>query len=504
MSSSSAAPAAAAPWAVAPRTLLAGRAAWLDTLLYGTNEKLVLAKNVIVLIALVRFVGPYVGLVYDRGLFGVLKIAGVALMNKFFRTVKRIPFVRAKIDQELGKVMRKVEHDVAPTLEGVPAYVALPAHGLPQDEVDKQLDKLATFTHKAVEQGRVSGAVYHGGEELSKLTNRAYARFSLSNPLHPDLFPGVRKMEAEIVSMVVKMYNGGPDACGTTTSGGTESILMACKTMRDWARDVKGITEPEMVIPVSAHAAFDKAGHYFKIKVLHAPLDPVTMKVDVKAVRRMVTRNTIMVRPARRPSRSGAGRQAAWLTCARARRGGRGSRDRASPPDCRLGAQLPARRRRRHPGARPDCPPQEHRPARRLLPRRLPRAVHGEGRLPDAAGRLPRAGRHQHLVRYAQVRLRAQGLLRRHVPLQEPAPLPVLCHHRLARRHLRVAGHRRLAARLPHRRLLGRHGPHGRGRLRRVDQADCLDHPPHCTGVRARGGWRAPARARARACDVPS
>jgi sphinganine-1-phosphate aldolase len=52
-------------------------------------------------------------------------------------------------------------------------------------------------------------------------------------------------MEAEIVSMCLKMYNA-PNGAGTMTSGGTESIIMACKAYRDWARDTKGITEPEM------------------------------------------------------------------------------------------------------------------------------------------------------------------------------------------------------------------------------------------------------------------
>lgn len=32
------------------------------------------------------------------------------------------------------------------------------------------------------------------------------------------------------------------------TSGGTESIVMAIKTYRDWARATKGITEPEMSV----------------------------------------------------------------------------------------------------------------------------------------------------------------------------------------------------------------------------------------------------------------
>ena len=75
----------------------------------------------------------------------------------------------------------------------------------------------------------------------------AFKRYCVSNPLHPDVFPAVRKMEAEIVAMCLRMYNN-PSGAGTTTSGGTESIIMSVKTHRDWAREVKGITEPEMYV----------------------------------------------------------------------------------------------------------------------------------------------------------------------------------------------------------------------------------------------------------------
>jgi len=81
--------------------------------------------------------------------------------------------------------------------------------------------------------------------------------FTVSNPLHPGVFPGIRKMEAEIVAMVyhisirnngkvLDLYNAPEGAGGTTTSGGTESILMACKAWRDKAYHEHGVTSPEM------------------------------------------------------------------------------------------------------------------------------------------------------------------------------------------------------------------------------------------------------------------
>jgi hypothetical protein len=80
---------------------------------------------------------------------------------------------------------------------------------------------------------------------MEKVIVAAYAKYCVSNPLHPDVFPAIRKMEAEIVAMTLKLFNN-PNGAGTMTSGGTESIIMSVKTHRDWARAVKGITEPEM------------------------------------------------------------------------------------------------------------------------------------------------------------------------------------------------------------------------------------------------------------------
>lgn len=100
--------------------------------------------------------------------------------------------------------------------------------------------------HAQWEKGKVSGAVYHGGDDLLNLQAEACKMFSVSNPLHPDAFPGVRKMEAEIVAMVLDMYNAPSSAAGVTTSGGTESILMACLAARNKAYAERGVTEPEM------------------------------------------------------------------------------------------------------------------------------------------------------------------------------------------------------------------------------------------------------------------
>lgn len=79
------------------------------------------------------------------------------------------------------------------------------------------------------------------------------------------------------------------------TSGGTESIMMACKAFRDYGREEKGIKKPEMAVPTTAHAAFDKAAQYLGIRIRWIPVDPVTTQVDLKAIKRAINSNTILV-----------------------------------------------------------------------------------------------------------------------------------------------------------------------------------------------------------------
>jgi glutamate/tyrosine decarboxylase-like PLP-dependent enzyme len=159
------------------------------------------------------------------------------------------------------------------------------------------LKRLASRETDRWQAGYASGAVYHGDPEHIAFLNRVYGLYSQANPLHADLWPSITKFEAEIVAMTAAMLGGEntPDAvCGTLSSGGTESILLAMKTYRDRARAEQGIRRPEMVVPVTAHAAFDKAADYFDIKMVKIPVDQ-NFRADVRAAARAITRRTVVL-----------------------------------------------------------------------------------------------------------------------------------------------------------------------------------------------------------------
>ncbi len=117
------------------------------------------------------------------------------------------------------------------------------------------------------QKGRAFSLVYHAGHDVDDLLKEASLLFFSENGLNPTAFPSLRKFETEIVSMAASLLGGDDNAAGTVTSGGTESLLMTVKTARDWARKNRPeIKQPEMILPISGHPAFEKAAQYFDVK----------------------------------------------------------------------------------------------------------------------------------------------------------------------------------------------------------------------------------------------
>ena len=191
-----------------------------------------------------------------RGLFGTVAEAYISIRRTLYGIFLRTPGVRSQVQKQITEAITKLEGKLVPQGPGISRYLTLPKEGWTEQQVRAELGKLGEMEHTRWEDGLVSGAVYHGGEELIKLQSKAFEKFSVANPIHPDVFPGVRKMEAEIVAMVLAMFNAPAGGAGVTTSGGTESILMACLSARQKAHAERGVTEPEMYVQQKIVRAF--------------------------------------------------------------------------------------------------------------------------------------------------------------------------------------------------------------------------------------------------------
>ena len=91
------------------------------------------------------------------------------------------------------------------------------------------------------------------------------------------------------------MFSAPPSGAGATTSGGTESILLSVLSARNKAYSERSVTNPELIIPSTAHAAFHKAAAYFKIKVHVVPCPAPSFRVSIPKVRRLINPNTILL-----------------------------------------------------------------------------------------------------------------------------------------------------------------------------------------------------------------
>ena len=220
------------------------------------------------------------------------------LVARIYRFAKRFPIVRERLDAEYAPIMDELRKGAKPYEGEVETHADLPPEGKPRADILETLRDLDGREADRWKDGYVSGAVYHGDPEHIAFLNEAYAITSQTNPLHSDLWPSIAKYEAEIVSMTANMLGAqqamAAQVCGTVASGGTEGILLAMRSYRDWARDSKGITSPELVVPSSAHAAFDKAAQYFGLKLVKVPVGP-DYRADVAATKKAISKNTICV-----------------------------------------------------------------------------------------------------------------------------------------------------------------------------------------------------------------
>uniref|UniRef100_H2Z2C0 Sphingosine-1-phosphate lyase n=1 Tax=Ciona savignyi TaxID=51511 RepID=H2Z2C0_CIOSA len=197
--------------------------------------------------------------------------------------------------------------------------IPIPEKGVSIDELQQQLTELKDGNKDLSEEGRLFAYVYtsHGPRfqlqieafkmfsDLSlELENEAHVSivksyletFMHDNALNPLVFPALRKFENEVVSMTASMLHGDAAVVGSVTSGGTESILMAMKTYRDMARALRpSVKNPNVIAPATIHPAFEKAAHYFNIKIKHVPVSQTTFTPDMNRYESEIDSDTILL-----------------------------------------------------------------------------------------------------------------------------------------------------------------------------------------------------------------
>jgi len=144
------------------------------------------------------------------------------------------------------------------------------------------------------QDGRAFGMIYDGGSGVHEVAERAAQLFLHENALNTKAFPSLGEIQSEVVRWTADLLHGDDEVAGFLTSGGTESILCGVLAARERGRAERGVTEPEIVLADSAHAAFHKAAHIYGMTVRKAPVRP-DWTADVEAMAELVGPNTVLV-----------------------------------------------------------------------------------------------------------------------------------------------------------------------------------------------------------------
>jgi len=165
----------------------------------------------------------------------------------------------------------------------------LPETGVDQERLLAMVGEMSEREDAAAREGKISGSLYHGGEEHFAFLAEVYRHFAHMNVLQRDMYPSATKFEGEIISMALGLLNGdaadaeGDAPCGVLTSGGSESLISAMLVYRERGR-ARGISEPEVVMPTTAHVALLKGAHYLGVKAVRVPVgDDFRADVDAMA-----------------------------------------------------------------------------------------------------------------------------------------------------------------------------------------------------------------------------
>jgi sphinganine-1-phosphate aldolase len=227
----------------------------------------------------------------------IRKNGPMGLVKGFITAARAMPLAGKLVEGAIDLEVKKIEKKMLGNGDAN-ANVCLPADGMKKADIMailKNLHKADDF--EGIHSGKKWAGIYHditGESELEHMQTEVMTLFHNSNALYPGVFPSCRKLEAEIVQMAVSHLKGSSDACGLLSSGGTESILLAVLSYRQWARE-RGIEKPEAICSQSVHGAFDKACFYFGIKAVKLPCDAGTYQLMPEAVKAAINPNTIFV-----------------------------------------------------------------------------------------------------------------------------------------------------------------------------------------------------------------
>lgn len=155
--------------------------------------------------------------------------------------------------------------------------------GLEKQEILKILEKKLSPDY-SYDSGFILGSMCTAPLNFGK---EIYMKYINKNLGDPGLFPGTSDLENELIDEIGNLF-GGNNITGAFTTGGSEANLIAMRIVKKLRNDIKN---PEVIVPVSAHASFDKAEDILGIKLKKVNLNE-DYELDLNHFESLLNRKT--------------------------------------------------------------------------------------------------------------------------------------------------------------------------------------------------------------------
>jgi sphinganine-1-phosphate aldolase len=249
---------------------------------------------------------------YQIGTSGITK----ALEKDFYRLATQVPLIKNMIEKDTKPAIQKIQAEVLADRDGE-KFNNFPENGHPLQDLVEELKNL-TAKVPANKLYKVSGSVYWDLEdkEFEGLMREVHKYSNRTNPLHPDVWPKLLEMAAQVVNSCqqIMQHPNPKQGFGWIAPGGSYAIYEAIKAYkikyeeeRNSIQNILGYFlpplkykntiissgKPNIVAPSTVHAAFEKACENFGIDLIKVPVHHKTQQADVKAMQAKITSSTL-------------------------------------------------------------------------------------------------------------------------------------------------------------------------------------------------------------------
>ncbi|KAI6187078.1 hypothetical protein M3Y98_00203200 [Aphelenchoides besseyi] len=226
----------------------------------------------------------------------VMKIDDATSVSRSWHNLMMLTttFYRDRIEEQKQEMQKEIEEKMLRSDIRREFYKFLPEKGLSVEEIISEATEYKTMGDPLFERGRVSGASFADDtDDQKQLMMKVFEMYSHTNANFPDIYPGCRKMESEIIRMLCALFHGSARACGVVTTSGTESIILACIAYRNLAAK-RGIRKPEIIIGRNADVTLTIAAKLLNLRTVSIPMDQ-NGQMDLTAIKRSIGLETCMI-----------------------------------------------------------------------------------------------------------------------------------------------------------------------------------------------------------------